>query len=116
MWMKTMRLAAAFAVGAVSVLAISGPVRADDRDELVTLYKIAISADACNFALSDDQADAVGSAMDALIGKMNLSDDDADKLYLETESEMEAADWDKVCDPNGAWAKSYGGLVAKYGG
>ncbi|HQF31545.1 MAG TPA: hypothetical protein PLJ34_08865 [Hyphomicrobiales bacterium] len=115
MWTGRMLASTAFAVGALAALALPGAARADDREALVALYKVAISADACNFEMSDDQAEAIGAAMDELVGKMQLSDDDADKLYLETENALGAADWDKVCDPRGAWAAAYNDIVAKYG-
>lgn len=107
--------AAAFAVGAIVALAIPGTARADDRDTLVSLYKVAISADACNFEMTDEQADAIGNAMDEAIAKLHLSDDAADQLYIETEASLEAQNWDKVCDPRGPWAAEYNDFIAKFG-
>ena len=87
------------------------PVRADttqaDRDRLVLIYKISILQEVCGFELTDQQASALGTVSDKLEGELEISEDDAQKLYDETFVALEADKGKGLCDSKGEWASAY---------
>ncbi|MEJ1157108.1 hypothetical protein [Prosthecomicrobium sp. N25] len=97
-------------------LAATLPARADAPDaELARLYRLALSAEMCGFAVTPKQAEAIGKAMDKRIAALKLSDEAADKLYQEIEAGMDGEGWDGLCTKGGAWEKTYQAEVRKFG-
>lgn len=82
------------------------------EETLRTLYRIALSAEMCGFQLAPRQADALGKAMNRALSETGLEGDAADQIYRDVDTALETEGWDKVCQENGAWARSYRALVA----
>ena len=103
-------------LAALAALLLSAPptaVAGDGAEEtLRNLYRIAISAEMCEFALSPRQSDALGRAMDRSLAESGLDEDAADALYRGVDAALNAEGWDKVCAQNGDWARTYRALVA----
>lgn len=101
-------------VGALLVGAGTPAARADDgpADTLKTLYRIALSAEMCGFAMAPRQADALGKSMNRALAESGLDADGADRLYRDVDTALEEEGWDKVCASNGQWARDYRALLA----
>lgn len=106
------RGAAAFACLLVVALATRSAVAAEAEETLRTLYRIALSAEMCGFPMAPRQADALGKAMNRALSETGLEGDAADQIYRDVDTTLEAEGWDKVCQDNGAWARSYRALLA----
>lgn len=114
--MRPSAFLAAVAVSAVLGLAGTLPARANDpaEESLKSLYRIALSAEMCDFALPSREAEAVGRAMNNAIAKLSLDEDKAEAFYLKVEAEMQAEGWDKLCAKGGQWAATYRELISSY--
>lgn len=108
-------LATAAAICATAVFA-TVPARASDpaEESLKSLYRIALSAEVCEFVLPTREANAVGKAMNQIIATLSLDEDKAEAFYLKVEAEMQAEGWDKLCAKNGQWAQTYRQLISSY--
>lgn len=101
-------LAAAVLLGAVG-----RATAADGAEEtLKLLYRVALSAEMCGFAIAPRQSDALGRAMNRSLTESGLDPDAADQLYRDVDAGLEAEGWDKVCASKGDWAQSYRALLA----
>jgi hypothetical protein len=85
------------------------------RDRLITIYMITVSPDLCGFGLSENQAAAVGKLSDDLEDQLNISEEDAQKLYDQIENQMSQQKASGLCDPKGSWAQKFRDSVAKLG-
>ncbi len=95
------------AVCLLFALPVGAEIAQADRDRLVLVYKITISQEICGFELTDQQASALGSVSDKLEGELEISEDDAQKLYDETSAVLVARKSKGLCDPMGEWARAY---------
>ncbi len=96
----------------VSLAPRSAPAAEGGEESLRTLYRIALSAEMCGFPIAARQADALGKAMNRALSETGLEGDAADQVYRDVDAALEAEGWDKVCQENGAWARSYRALLA----
>jgi len=103
---------AALACLLVVALAPRPAAAAEAEETLRMLYRVALSAEMCGFPLAPRQADALGKAMNRALSETGLEGDAADQVYRDVDTALEAEGWDKVCQENGAWARSYRALVA----
>lgn len=102
-----MRIFPATAILATMTLSAAAQTPAQDREALISVYTITISQELCKFELTDDQADAVGKASDKLEEQLGLSDEDSQKLYDQVEADLVKQKAGGLCDPQGAWIKTY---------
>ncbi len=105
------QLAAAALLGATAAVLFAGSVSAatdqELRETLRALYRVMITNEHCDFEMSEKEAEAVSDAAEALVRTLKLNEEQANKLYSQTDQEMDKQDWEKLCDPKGDWAKTY---------
>jgi hypothetical protein len=112
------RLRATGALAIFSFLSVLASVAAQSeselRDRLVTIYMVTVSPELCGFALSESQAAAIGKMSDDLEDQLNISEEDAQKLYDQIENQMTEQKASGLCDPKGSWAKKFKESVAAF--
>jgi hypothetical protein len=110
------RLRATGALAIFSFLSVLASVEAQSelRDRLVTIYMVTVSPELCGFALSESQAAAIGKMSDDLEDQLNISEEDAQKLYDQIENQMTEQKPSGLCDPKGSWAKKFKESVAAF--
>lgn len=106
--MRRFALACLVALNAAGAFAQGSPA---DRERLIELYQITISQDICNFPLTDKQSDLVATLTDRVEGRLNMGEDESQKLYDQIEAQMNAQKAAGLCQADGAWAKAYTKLV-----
>ncbi|RFB78304.1 hypothetical protein [Methylovirgula sp. 4M-Z18] len=109
-------VAAGLVFAAMPVHAQVPPDAPQLREQLQTLYMLEISQDLCKFEISDDQQDAIGRQTDDLEKKLDMSEEDSNRLYQQLENEMKSQKAGGLCNPKGAWAKTFKDELAKLGG
>ena len=87
----------------------------ENHDALVEIYKLMISQELCDFAITDDQAAALVIVGDRLEEKLSLTEVASQKLYGQIAATLERQRAAGLCNPKGEWAKTYRAAVAKLG-
>lgn len=106
--MRRIAIASLAILHAGAALAQGAPA---DRERLIELYQVTISQDICNFPLNDKQADLVATLSDRLETRLQLGEDESQKLYDQIEAQMNAQKASGLCNADGAWAKAYTKIV-----
>lgn len=94
------------AVVAATTAAAFSPENKAGREELLTLYLMAVAADRCGFAMTARQADALDREAKALVEKMRLGQRENDAVYSEADVAFERQG-PAACDRNGSFAKGF---------
>jgi hypothetical protein len=109
-------LAASLAVGVAlaAPVAPAAPSDPQSREALRLLYRVALSAEVCGFAVTDAEADKIAAGMDTMMRRLELSDENADEFYFRIEADMEREGWERLCAPDGEWARTFKAALAQY--
>jgi hypothetical protein len=102
------------AAALAAVLFHAAPAVAGGEAEatLRTLYRIALSADMCGFAMAPRQAEVLGKAIDEALAASGLDEAAAEALYTTVDTGLESEGHDKVCAQKGDWARDTRALLA----
>lgn len=96
------------------VSAATAQFRDEDRENLISIYMITISQELCGFAISDNEAGALGIASDKLEATLEMDEQAAQKLYDQISQTMTAQKASGLCDPKGEGARTYKENLAKF--
>ena len=108
-WSRTTVAASAFAaclLGAGSGADAQAPDPAL-RADLIAVYRVTISQDLCDFALTDDEIDKVERASDQLEKRLQLEELEAQQIYDQVEQSMTQQKPAGLCDAKGPWAREF---------
>ena len=101
-----------------AVLCLAPPSQAqfrnEDRENLISIYMLTIGQELCGFAMSDNEAGALGIASDKLEEALEMDERAAQKLYDQIAQTMTAQKAAGLCNPQGDGARLYKDNLAKF--